>query len=263
MSVPVKVPSAGESVHEGMIETWHKKDGDYVEQDDLLLEIETDKSTQEIFAETSGQLKILKKEGEVVKVGETIADLDAAARPATKNAPPTPQATTSVPSAIPKAPIQTNTGLNNGPAVNHMAKEHNVDVSRVTASGRGGRVTKEDMVKHLSTPAPQVAPKKETPAAPKLDMPVPNAVISEGREKTKEPLSMLRRRAAERLLSAQQNAAILTTFNEVDLSQVFELRKKYQDSFQKEIPGQTWLYGTQSQYLCFATVPKSKRLYRR
>ena len=121
MTVPVKVPSAGESVHEGMIETWHKSNGEYVEQDELLLEIETDKSTQEIFAEASGQLKILKEKGSVVKVGETIAELDAVNKPLHLHLHlPTKKEAAKVESSQTKKP--TSEELNNGPAVNRLAQ---------------------------------------------------------------------------------------------------------------------------------------------
>ena len=127
MTVPVKVPSAGESVHEGMIETWHKSNGEYVEQDELLLEIETDKSTQEIFAEASGQLKILKEKGSVVKVGETIAELDESKQAsAPAPAPATKKEAAKVESSQTKKP--TSEELNNGPAVNRLAHEKAVNL---------------------------------------------------------------------------------------------------------------------------------------
>ncbi len=228
MSIPVKVPSAGESVHEGMIETWHKKNGDYVEQDELLLEIETDKSTQEVFAESSGKLTILKQKGEMVKVGETIASLEKIEKPKATAAPTQVEESQNKPSEAKEekatdsiaAKKSSPTEVNNGPAVNHLSQENKIDLSQVKATGRGGRITKEDLVHHS----------KPQESKPHISS---SQKSTEERTTRREPLSMLRRRVGERLLAAQKNAAILTTFNEVDLSQVSLLRKKYKDSFQK------------------------------
>ena len=237
MTVEVKVPGVGESVQEGMIEAWHKENGEFVNQDEVLLEIETDKATVEVVADVSGALKILAPKGKVVKVGEVIATLDETAKATVASSQvkneeiktPVSSKTPEV-NKIPKpvADEKSSRAFNledHGPAVSHKARNEGLDLTGLSGSGRGGRVTKEDLIKMPPAPKVEVPNKAATPA--------PKFSFTGERTERREPMSMLRRRVSERLLSAQQNAAILTTFNEVDLSEVIRIRKKYKDSFEK------------------------------
>lgn len=235
MAVDVKVPGVGESVQEGMIETWHKKTGDYVELDEVLLELETDKATVEIVAESSGVIEVLKDEGEVVKVGDILARIDDTAQASSGGAQPAQTQQQDAPT--PQAPLvqaqqQNAQHLDPGPAVRHMAAEQNIDVSSIPGTGRGGRVTKGDVIaSQNAAPASQQAPKKADAPSKSAE---PSPSLSGERETTVKPMSMIRRRIAERLISAQQTAAILTTFNEVDMTAVMATRKKYKDKFQEK-----------------------------
>jgi 2-oxoglutarate dehydrogenase E2 component (dihydrolipoamide succinyltransferase) len=214
--VDVKVPGVGESVQEGMIESWHKSSGDIVEQDEIILELETDKATVEVAAEVAGKLEILVEAGQTVKVGDVIARIDTSAQGS---------AVAKKPQNIEEKPEEKE-ALDPGPAVGRMAKEENIDLTKVSGSGRGGRVTKEDLLKSpASKEESKPVQKKPEPIAPE---------ISSERQETVESMSMLRRKIAERLLDSQKNAAILTTFNEVDMSAILEMRKKYKDDFLKE-----------------------------
>lgn len=233
MSVEVKVPGVGESVQEGMIESWHKENGDFVKQDDVLLEIETDKATVEVVAEVSGTLKILAAKGKVVKVGEVIAEINetVGAGESTKKqveASTTEKLKESVKLHVEQRKIHSLE--DNGPAVHHKVMNEKLDISHISGSGRDGRVTKEDLMQ--AKPVPREVPKtpmKVVPAKKEVSF----SHSSRERQDVREPMSMLRRRVSERLLYAQQNAAILTTFNEVDLSAIIDLRNKYKDLFEK------------------------------
>lgn len=254
MALDVKVPAVGESVQEAMIHKWHVSAGDFVARDSVLLEIETDKATVEVTAEAEGTIEILKKEGETVGIGDVIARIDTAgAKPAgkaeTKVPPPPPAAATApaakeaAPAAKEAAPATDKTLM---PAAKRMVEQFNVNANAVEGTGKGGRVTKGDVIDHMegksSAPAaPAAAAPTEKPAKasepaakqPEAKMPVLNRA-GHTRNERREPMSMLRRRIAERLVNAQQTAAILTTFNEVDMKAVMDLRKQYKDSFKEK-----------------------------
>lgn len=231
MAIEVKVPGVGESVSEGMIASWAKKNGDFVSQDDVLCELETDKATVEVVAPNSGTLQILIEAGKVVKVGEVIARIDETAQAPkgkeSKKEAPAPEA---MKSETPAAPSKTQTTKENGPAVRRMVKELGVDLKNIDANGKGGRTTKGDIIAAMEKkPAAEV--KKSTPAP---TTPASAKTIPSGpRAETREPMSMLRRKIAKRLVESQHTAAILTTFNEVDMSNVIALRNKYKDGFEK------------------------------
>jgi 2-oxoglutarate dehydrogenase E2 component (dihydrolipoamide succinyltransferase) len=231
--VDVKVPAVGESVQEAMIHKWLKASGDVVKMDDVLMELETDKATVEVTATAAGRLETLKKEGDTVAIGEVIARIDAgagagpsAAAPAkAASVPPPPKA--AAPQAAAAAPLS--------PAVKRLVAENNLTPSEIPASGKGGRITKGDIIDHLSA-APAAAPvAAATPQvkAPDIKLPAPRPAASGSRSERREPMSMLRRRVAERLKQAQNTAAMLTTFNEVNMQPVMDLRKQYKDAFQK------------------------------
>ena len=228
MAFEVRFPAVGESVTEGAVYRWHKKDGDFINRDDVLLEVETDKATVEIVAEASGKLAIKKKEGETVAVGEVLATLDTEAKGGElpKVVEPTKAdlvKTTPVPGAQPNVksgekPLS--------PAVQRMAAEHQIDTSKVDGTGRDGRITKTDMVSAMSKgAAPASAATK--PVAPK------SSISSGPRAERREKMSRIRSKIAERLVAAQHNAAMLTTFNEIDMSKLMELRNQYKDKFKE------------------------------
>lgn len=214
MATPIKVPTFGESVTEGTIVRWLKNVGDAVKVDEALVEIETDKITVEVPAPVAGVItQTSKKEGDKVTALEVIGEMDETAQAA-----PTKPAQ---PAAPVPAPISSSAPLAMPAAARELA-ERGIDPSSITGSGRGGRILKEDVTAPAATPAPAqatIAP-VVTPSAP-----------STARTESRVPITPLRRRIAERLLSSQQQAAILTTFNEVDMSQVMALRKAHQERF--------------------------------
>jgi 2-oxoglutarate dehydrogenase E2 component (dihydrolipoamide succinyltransferase) len=227
MPVEIRIPSLGESVTEGVILRWMKSDGAAVQIDEPLLELETDKASVEIPATAAGVLKILKEQGTTVQVGDVVATIDGAG--AAKAAAPSPapaQAKAPPPAAAAPAAPQAQPPLS--PAVRRLVEEHHLDPQKIAASGKGGRLTKGDILAHLESspaaaPAPAVAPASATPpAAP---------ARPEGERRV--PMTHLRKRIAERLVQAQHTAAILTTFNEVDMSAVMALRAQYKERFQK------------------------------
>jgi len=232
MLIEIKVPELSESVAEATLLAWHKKVGEAVRRDENLIDIETDKVVLELPAPADGVLaKIIKGDGGTVKAGEVIATLDtegkaSAAAPAVQvqaKAAPAP-----VPAAKP-APIAAPAM----PSARKLAEEKGVDAGSIAGSGRGGRVTKGDVLGTTSPPAP------EAPAATKPSLPQPSAPVSAeqilgNRPEQRVPMSRLRARIAERLVQSQSTAAILTTFNEVNMQPVMELRKKYQERFEKE-----------------------------
>ncbi len=227
MAFEVRFPVVGESVQEGQVYKWRKKTGEFVKRDDVLVEVETDKATVEIVAEAEGTLTINKNEGETIAVGELLASIDtsakapvgAAAVPAAANMPPIPSAPAAAKSAPAVDPRP------QSPAVARMVAENNIDTSAVAGSGRGGRVTKEDLINQQS------APKAAAPVAKAPAVAAPTPVVSGERVERREKMSRLRQRIAERLVEAQHNAAMLTTFNEVDMSAIMDLRKRYKDPF--------------------------------
>jgi 2-oxoglutarate dehydrogenase E2 component (dihydrolipoamide succinyltransferase) len=217
--VHVVVPSMGESITEAAVARWRKAVGDAVKADEILVEIESDKITAEVPSPVSGVLaSIDKKEGERVTIGEVIGSVDSAA--AAVAAP-----------VVAATPTASDEAARLSPSVRQAVAETGVDPSTLVGSGPRGRVTKNDVLSAAEKPATPVAaaPAPKPVAAPVAAAPVAK---SEAREEI-VPMTMLRQRIAERLVEAQQNAAILTTFNEVDMSRVMELRKRYQEKFEK------------------------------
>jgi 2-oxoglutarate dehydrogenase E2 component (dihydrolipoamide succinyltransferase) len=253
----IKVPSVGESVTEGILARWLKSDGSAVKAGDSLYELETDKASTVVPATTSGVLKIQVPEGSTVKVGATLGTIDPAAKPAApKGEAKASLAPADRPKAeTPAAPSATASDAEPGdresedtvvlsPAVRRLADEQHVELSQITGTGRGGRITKGDVLTHLESttataePAPIAEPEApasapanaETRAAPAPARPSPAAAPRE----TRQRMSGIRQRIAQRLVEAQQTAAILTTFNEADMSRILELRARYKEPFQKE-----------------------------
>jgi len=201
----VKVPSPGESVSEGRIAKWHAADGAAVKVDDPLFELESDKATQTVTAQTAGVLRIKVKEGEVVAIGAVVAEIDPSGTPVSREAQP---------SAPPPAPKREDPRAS--PAAQRILSEKDIPVAQVPGTGPKGLVTKEDAAAFQETG--------------KTEAPRP---LSPERE-TRQSMSMIRRRIAERLLESQNTTATLTTFNEADLSAVMDLRTKYNERFEKK-----------------------------
>jgi len=241
MSVELRVPEVGESITEVQIGVWLKQEGDRVERDEALVEIESDKATLELPSPVAGTLsKVLRKKGEVVKVGELIGEIgegEAAGAPAT--AATTKSAS---PAKAPAAPQAARVM----PAAERVLAEHGLAAADVPATGPGGRLLKEDVLEHLSRrpaagkaaapaapPSPAAGAARPAPAAPKPAPPwIPPADTAERIEEA-VPMSPMRIRIAERLKDAQNTAALLTTFNEIDMSGVVALREELREPFQE------------------------------
>ncbi|WP_342245753.1 2-oxoglutarate dehydrogenase complex dihydrolipoyllysine-residue succinyltransferase [Pseudomonas sp. OTU5201] len=228
MAIEIKAPTFPESVADGTVATWHKKPGDAVKRDELIVDIETDKVVMEVLAETDGVLaEIVKNEGDTVLSGELLGKLNAgaaaAAAPAAAAAAPVAQA------AAPAAAAADDAILS--PAARKLAEENGIDPNSIAGTGKGGRVTKEDVVAAVEAKksAPAAAPSAK-PAAPAAEAPV---FAAGDRVEKRVPMTRLRAKVAERLVEAQSTMAMLTTFNEVDMTEVMALRSKYKDLFEK------------------------------
>ncbi len=223
MLIEVKVPQLSESVAEATLLAWHKQAGEAVARDENLIDIETDKVVLELPAPAASVLVEIKKaEGGTVVSGEVIAVIDTEAK-ASVTAPAAKAAAPSAPAAAPAAAAPAVM-----PAARKILAEAGVNPAAVTGTGRGGRVTKEDAVAHVSPKAAPPAP------ASRLDQPRLPAAPAGNRPEQRVPMTRLRARVAERLVQSQSNAAILTTFNEVNMQPVMDLRNRYKDKFEKE-----------------------------
>jgi len=240
MKKNIVAPSVGESITEVSILKWHKKNGQAVKTGELLLEIESDKATVEIVAETNGVLQTLKNEGDRIPIGELIATIDdagtatvadsapAAATTAKAAAPAATAPAAAAPAGVPmsaapaRAAAPASAGM--GPAARKLATESGVDTNQINGTGRDGRVTKGDVIQAGSAPRPA------TTAAP-APAAAPVSTYQERPGDKRVPMSMLRQRIAQRLVEAQHTAAILTTFNEVDMGPIMEIRAKNKDAF--------------------------------
>jgi len=209
MIIEIKVPALSESVTEGTLLTWNKQEGEAVAQGENLIDLETDKVVLELPAPQAGVLsKIVKQNGEVVRPGEVLALLDTEARvaaPAVKAAALEPALS---------------------PSLRKLVAEHDLDPAQIAGSGRGGRITREDVLVKIEQP--RVAKFASAPVQ------IPAPTMSGERPEQRVPMTRLRARVAERLVQAQQTAAILTTFNEVNMQPVMDLRNRYKEKFEKE-----------------------------
>ena len=222
MSVQVEIPSMGESVSEVILLEWLKGDGERVEQDEPLCVLETDKANVELPSPASGALKHLQPTDTTLAIGAIVAEIEESA------APPEPEPVLS-------------------PAVRRLVEEHELDPAAIEGTGKDGRLTKKDVLAHLKTPPapaepmPPPAPKPVQPPAPEpapeptqpapAPQPAPPPAPADSDIIRREPMSRLRQRIAEHLVAAQHNAAMLTTFNEIDMSGVMQLRAKYKERF--------------------------------
>ncbi|HMH17493.1 MAG TPA: 2-oxoglutarate dehydrogenase complex dihydrolipoyllysine-residue succinyltransferase [Burkholderiales bacterium] len=234
MLIEIKVPQLSESVAEATLLAWHKKVGEAVKRDENLIDIETDKVVLELPAPADGVLtKIIKGDGTTVKAGEVIATIDSEGKAAASASAAVPakaviQPVTPAPTTKPVASASPAM-----PSARKIAEEKGVDTAAIAGSGRGGRVTKGDVLGAKSPPAPE-APAAAKPSLPQPPAPVSVDQILGNRPEQRVAMSRLRARIAERLVQSQSSAAILTTFNEVNMQPVMDLRKKYQERFEKE-----------------------------
>jgi 2-oxoglutarate dehydrogenase E2 component (dihydrolipoamide succinyltransferase) len=231
MLIEVKVPQLSESVSEATLLAWHKKVGEAVKRDENLIDIETDKVVLELPAPADGVLaKIAKGDGGTVKAGEVIATIDTDGKAAATAAPAVKAAPVPAPAPAPAARPAAS-GAPAMPAARKLAEEKGLDTAGIAGSGKGGRVTKADV---MDQPAKAPAAPVAKPSLPRPPSPVSVDQILAGRPEQRVAMSRLRARIAERLVQSQSTAAILTTFNEVNMQPVMDLRKKYQERFEKE-----------------------------
>ncbi len=230
MIIEVKVPQLSESVAEATLVSWHKKVGEAIRRDENLVDIETDKVVLETPAPAAGVLiKIVKPDGSTVASKEIIAQIDTEAAATVSAAGATPAAAAT---PVPKTQVAAAPAM---PAAQKLAAENKMDTAAISGSGRGGRVTKGDVIDALK---PAAAPKAAavTVPAPAARAPAPSVDLGALGERPEQrvPMSRLRARVAERLIQSQSTAAILTTFNEVNMQPVIDLRNRYKDRFEKE-----------------------------
>lgn len=230
MLIDIKVPTFPESVQEGEVATWHKQVGDSVQRDDLLVDVETDKVVLEVVAAQSGVLvEILKKEGAILLSGEIMARLDSSA---TGSAQASGAAEVD---AAASASTAEGDAAPASPAARKLADEKGIELAAVAGSGKDGRITKEDVVNFVPAPVapsgPAAAAVSPTPAAPVA--PVESGLTLNAGERVEKrvPMTRMRARIAERLLDVTQTTAMLTTFNEVDMHRIMDLRSQFKDQF--------------------------------
>jgi 2-oxoglutarate dehydrogenase E2 component (dihydrolipoamide succinyltransferase) len=271
MATDIKAPQFPESVEDGTVATWHKKEGEAVKRDELIVDIETDKVVLEVVAPADGTIgKILKPEGEVVESQEVLGSLEEGAVPesgdtgdggqtdqagassegeAGKASEPEPQPEAkSEPEPKPEPasepqPAQTQSGDTSlaqadestmGPAVRKLISEHGLDASKIRGTGPGGRITKEDVQQWIVHKQEEEARKEEpAPSAPQQPGHAAVPAVPGEREERRVPMTRLRKRIAERLVDAQQSSAMLTTFNEVNMKPIMDMRSNYKDAFEK------------------------------
>ena len=214
----MKVPSPGESISEVEIAEWLVKDGDFVEKDQTIAEVDSDKATLDLPAEESGVITLKAEEGDAVAVGQVVCLIDTSAKAPKKNKVEKKEKAVEVIKSVekPKDIVVENSFAKGtpSPAASKILSEKNIPTSSVAGSGRGGRITKDDALKAL----------------PKVDL---NVIVKDRKIESKK-LSMLRRKVAQRLVAVKNQTAMLTTFNEVNMTPIFELRKKYKEEFKEK-----------------------------
>jgi 2-oxoglutarate dehydrogenase E2 component (dihydrolipoamide succinyltransferase) len=252
MPIDIKVPSVGESVTEGRISRWLKPDGATVQRDDMVCELETDKATAEVPAPATGVLRHRAKEGDTVSIGAVIGSIDPAGVPASggrkppDNGPPATPNSGNQGAYAPRSPVIPEKKVPVlMPAARRAAEEEGVDPSKVTGTGKAGRILKEDVLAAKSRgdgePGALATGVTGMPVAPPAPAPVPPTPVANapgspksGQRETRVRMSTIRQRIAERLVQSQQTTATLTTFNECDMSAVMALRVKFNDRFKEK-----------------------------
>jgi 2-oxoglutarate dehydrogenase E2 component (dihydrolipoamide succinyltransferase) len=247
MEIEVKIPSVGESVQEAVLVQWYKKDGDTVEKDEPLFVVETDKVTLEIVAEASGILKILVSEGETVSIGTKVGTISTEAVPATEPEKPPPEKVEEAPAMEKDKEVQVKAEEVSvkpepedlrpilSPAVRRLVAEKNIDISGIKGSGPGNRITKGDVLLYLEQmPSAEPAPPKAKDVTPFTPESIAKPIPSKLEDVTRKPMSPIRRTIASRLLEAKHSTAMLTTFNEIDMSQTMAIRAHYKEAFKEK-----------------------------
>jgi len=233
MILEMQIPSPGESISEVEIAHWLVSDGEYVEKDQIIAEIDSDKATLELPAEQSGVILLKAEEGDVVQVGQVVCHIDTSAKGVSKAS----SAVKEIKEVIEPESRNENSTDNSksdflSPAARKLVAEKDVDISQIKGTGKSGRITKQDIL---------------------LGKPAMGNVDSAKRSQTRAKLSMLRRKVAERLVSVKNETAMLTTFNEVDMSAIFELRKKYKETFKEK-------HGVNLGFMSFFTLASVRAL---
>ena len=232
MVLEMQIPSPGESISEVEIAEWLVADGEYVEKDQIIAEIDSDKATLELPAEQSGVITLKADEGDVVQVGQVVCHIDTSA----KGSPKETSASKPVEIAEDKKelsqPIVDTKSDVLSPAARKIAEEKNIDINQITGTGKAGRITKQDVL---------------------LGKPAMGNFNNSNRSESRNKLSMLRRKVAERLVTVKNETAMLTTFNEVDMSSIFELRKKYKEKFKEK-------HGVNLGFMSFFTLASVRAL---
>ncbi len=249
MEIEIRIPSVGESVQEAVLVQWYKKDGDTVQKDEPIFVVETDKVTLEIVAEASGILKILVFEGETVSIGTTVGSIVTEAVPAPEPVPtekvvaaplPSPEVTEEpVPVEVPVEPEPEDLRPILSPAVRRLVAEKKIDISGIKGTGPGNRITKGDVLLYLeqapsAAPALSPAPPGVEDAAPVVPETLAKPIPSKMEDVTRKPMSPIRRTIASRLLQAKHSTAMLTTFNEIDMTHTMALRTQFKEAFKEK-----------------------------
>jgi len=231
MVLKMQIPSPGESISEVEIAQWLVADGEYVEKDQIIAEIDSDKATLELPAEESGVITLKAEEGDVVEVGQVVCHIDTSAKGSTK------QKSTELVQTTEEKPENTEKEVDLkseilSPAARKIAEEKNIDTNQIKGTGKAGRITKQDVL---------------------IGKPAMGNYSNSSRSESRNKLSMLRRKVAERLVTVKNETAMLTTFNEVDMSAIFELRKKYKEKFKEK-------HGVNLGFMSFFTLASVRAL---
>ncbi|MGJ1197748.1 2-oxoglutarate dehydrogenase complex dihydrolipoyllysine-residue succinyltransferase [Sphingobacterium spiritivorum] len=238
MSLEIKVPAVGESITEVTLAQWLKQDGDYVEMDENIAELESDKATFELPAEKAGILKIIAQEGDTLEIGAVVCTIEEGSAPAGGDAAPKAEETKAAaqPAASTPAPVAADDEDQNSyaagtasPAAAKILREKGIDPAAVKGTGKDGRITKEDAEKAQAGAKPAAAqPATSAPAA------TPAPAVAGARNERREKMTSLRKTIAKRLVAVKNETAMLTTFNEVNMQPIMDLRAKYKDTFKEK-----------------------------
>ena len=234
----MKIPSPGESITEVEIASWLVSEGDFVKKDQIIAEIDSDKATLELPAEESGVIALAAEEGDIVKVGQVVCKIDVSAKETIQSDGSAPKsnsaevAQSSVKNVFETVQKETSKDPVVSPAARKIAIERNIDINSITPTGKGGRITKQDIL---------------------LGKPAMGSTNQKDRPESRQKLSMLRRKVAERLVSVKNETAMLTTFNEVDMSSIFDLRKKFKEKFKNK-------HGVNLGFMSFFTLASVRAL---
>ena len=229
MILEMQIPSPGESISEVEIAQWLVSDGEYVEKDQIIAEIDSDKATLELPAEQSGSITLKAAEGDLVQVGQVVCHIDTSAESISNEKPSKNE---KIPEEKVEVEIDNSKSDLLSPAARKIVDEQNVNVTEIIGTGKGGRITKQDIL---------------------LGKPAMGNITNSNRSENRSKLSMLRRKVAERLVSVKNGTAMLTTFNEVDMSTIFELRKKYKEKFKEQ-------HGVNLGFMSFFTLASVRAL---